>query len=191
MKPKILAFAGSSRKDSFNKKILKIASSAAALAGAEVTVIDLKDYPLPLFDQDLEASEGAPANALKLKKLFKEHAGLLIASPEYNSSVTPLLKNTIDWISRQSSDEKPLECFAGKTAAILSASPGGLGGLRGLVHLRAILGNIQVLVIPEQTAVSQAFQAFDENGKLKDIKVQSSVENIGSSLARILLKLQN
>ncbi len=155
-----------------------------------MTVIDLKDYSLPLFDQDLEAAEGIPDNSLKLKKLFKDHSGFLIASPEYNSSITPLLKNTIDWVSRQVGDEKPLECFAGKTAAILSASPGGLGGLRGLAHLRSILGNIQVLVIPEQTAVSQAFQAFDEKGNLTDSKVQFSVEKIGSTLTKILLKLQ-
>lgn len=190
MKPKILAFAGSVRKESFNKKVLNTAAAAAREAGAEVTVIDLKDYPLPLFDQDLEAEKGAPENSLKLKKLFKEHSALLIASPEYNSSITPLLKNTIDWVSRQTGDEKSLECFAGKTAAILSASPGGLGGLRGLVHLRAILGNIQVLVIPEQTAVSQASQAFDERGELKDSKVRASVAGVGAALVRILLKLK-
>lgn len=190
MKPKILAFAGSARKDSFNKKVLNAAAAAAREAGAEVKVIDLKDYPLPLFDQDLEAEKGAPENAAKLKKLFKEHSGLLIASPEYNSSITPLLKNTIDWVSRQTADEKPLECFSGKTAAILSASPGGLGGLRGLVHLRAVLGNIQVLVIPEQTAVSQASQAFDENGALKDPKNQASVTKVGAALAQILMKLK-
>lgn len=190
MKPKILAFAGSARKDSFNKKVLNAAAAAAREAGAEVKVIDLKDYPLPLFDQDLEAEKGAPENAVKLKKLFKEHSGLLIASPEYNSSITPLLKNTIDWVSRQTANEKPLECFAGKTAAILSASPGALGGLRGLVHLRAVLGNIQVLVIPEQTAVSQASQAFDENGALKDPKNHASVSKVGAALAQILMKLK-
>ena len=191
MKPKILAFAGSSRKDSFNKKILKIAAAAAEQAGAEVTSLDLKDYPLPLFDQDLELAEGAPANSLKLKKIFKEHTGLLIASSEYNSSITPLLKNTVDWVSRQTDEEKSLECFAGKTAAILSASPGALGGLRGLVHLRSILGNIQVLVIPDQASVPQASQGFDEKGNLKDSKHQSSVEKTGSSLAKVLLKLQS
>lgn len=190
MKPKILAFAGSARKDSFNKKALNIAAAAAREAGAEVKVIDLKDYPLPLFDQDLEAEKGAPENSLKLKKLFKKHSGLLIASPEYNSSITPLLKNTIDWVSRQAGDEKPLECFTGKTAAILSASPGGLGGLRGLVHLRSILGNIQVLVIPEQAALSQASLAFDEQGALKDPKNHASVSKIGTSLAQILIKLK-
>lgn len=189
MKPKILAFAGSARKESFNKKALDTAVKAARDAGAEVTLIDLKDFPLPLFDQDLE-EKGAPENCLKLKKLFKEHAGLLIACPEYNSSMTPLLKNTIDWISRPVPGEKSLECIAGKTAGLISASPGGLGGLRGLVHVRAILGNIQVLVIPEQASVSQAGSAFDEKGALKDPKTAASVSKVGETLAKILFKLQ-
>ena len=189
MKPKILSFAGSARQESFNKKLIKIAAEGAHKAGGEVTLIDLKDFTLPLFDQDLEAREGLPVNALKLKELFKAHQGLLIASPEYNSSVTPLLKNTIDWVSRQTPDEKPLECFSGKTAALVSASPGALGGLRGLVHLRAILGNIQVLVIPEQIAVSKAHEAFSADGSLKNADQQTAVENVGNRLAKLLLKI--
>ena len=190
MKPKILSFAGSAREQSFNKKLVRIAAEGARKAGAEVTLIDLRDFPLPIFDQDLEASEGLPAVALKLKELFKVHAGLLISAPEYNSSVTPLLKNTIDWVSRKVPEEKPLECFTGKTAALVSASPGALGGLRGLVHLRAILGNIQVLVIPEQIAVPKASEAFKDDGSLKDPDQQASVENVGSRLAKLLFKLQ-
>ncbi|KAF3887988.1 MULTISPECIES: NADPH-dependent FMN reductase [Nostocales] len=187
--PKILAFAGSTRTDSYNKKLVKIAATGARAAGAEVTYIDLRDLPLPLFDEDLEAQEGLPANARTLKDLFISHQGLLIASPEYNSSLTAVLKNAIDWVSRPSPDEAPLAAFAGKVAAIMSASPGGLGGLRGLVHLRAILGNIKVLVLPDQVALPKAYEAFDVDGNLKDSKQQESIEKLGENVANILFKL--
>src|SRR5437660_769473 len=141
MAAKILAFAGSAKKDSYNKKLVAIAVEGARAAGAEVTLIDLKDYPLPIMDEDLE-KEGTPANATKLKELFKAHDALLIASPEYNSSITPLLKNTIDWVSRPAPGEKPLAAYTGKVALLIAASPGGFGGLRGLVTVRSILGNI-------------------------------------------------
>src|SRR5215471_4093780 len=139
MKPRILAFAGSLRRESFNKKLVPIAVKGAREAGAEVTLIDLKDFPLPLFDQDLEAEQGMPQNGAKLKRLFIEHDGLLISSPEYNSSITGVLKNAIDWVSRPAPDEPSLVAFRGKVATLMSASPGALGGLRGLVHLRSIL----------------------------------------------------
>jgi NAD(P)H-dependent FMN reductase len=189
--PKILAFAGSTRTDSYNKKLVKIAADGAQAAGAEVTYIDLRDLPLPLFDEDLEAQEGMPANAQTLKNLFISHQGLLIASPEYNSSLTAVLKNAIDWVSRPAPDEPPLVAFAGKAAVIMSASPGGLGGLRGLVHLRSILGNIKVLVLPDQVAVPNAYAAFNDDGTLKEPKQQQSIEKLGESLANILFKLNS
>ncbi|AFY35807.1 NADPH-dependent FMN reductase [Calothrix sp. PCC 7507] len=187
--PKILAFAGSTRTDSYNKKLVKIAAAGAKAAGAEVTYIDLRDLPLPLYDQDLEDREGTPANAQAFKDLLISHQGLLIASPEYNSSITAVLKNAIDWASRPSPNEPPLAAFAGKVAAIMSASPGNLGGLRGLVHLRSILGNIQVLVLPAQIAVPQVYEALNIDGTLKDAKQQKSVEQLGESVATILVKL--
>ncbi|MBW4685327.1 MAG: NAD(P)H-dependent oxidoreductase [Komarekiella atlantica HA4396-MV6] len=187
--PKILAFAGSTRTDSYNKKLVKIAADGAKTAGAEVTYIDLRDLPLPLFDEDLEAQEGLPANARTFKDLLISHQGLLIASPEYNSSLTAVLKNAIDWASRPSPNEPPLAAFVDKVAAIMSASPGGLGGLRGLVHLRAILGNIKVLVLPDQVAVPKAYEAFNADGTLKDAKQQESIEKLGENVANILLKL--
>jgi chromate reductase, NAD(P)H dehydrogenase (quinone) len=187
--PKILAFAGSTRIDSYNKKLVKIAAAGAKAAGAEVTYIDLRDLPLPLFDEDLEAQEGLPANARTFKDLMISHQGLLIASPEYNSSLTAVLKNAIDWASRPAPNEAPLAAFAGKVASIMSASPGALGGLRGLVHLRSILGNIKVLVLPDQIAVSKAYEAFNSDGTLKDPKQQQSVEKLGDGLTKILLKL--
>ncbi len=186
---KILAFAGSTRKESFNKKLVKVAADGAREAGAEVTFVDLHDLPLPLYDGDLEAKDGIPENAIKLKKMMLEHQGLLIASPEYNSSISGVLKNTIDWISRPEPGEKPLACFDQKVAGLLSASPGALGGLRGLVHVRSILGNIKVTVIPDQVAVSKAHEAFNEDGAMKDEKQQQSVRNIGLQVANVAAKL--
>ncbi len=187
--PKILAFAGSTRTGSFNKKLVKTAAEGARAAGAEVTLIDLRDLPLPLYDGDLEEKEGLPANAVKLKELFLAHRGLLIAAPEYNSGITGVLKNAIDWVSRSAPGEAPLACFAGKTAALMSASPGALGGLRGLVQVRAILGNIGVLVLPGQVAVPRADGVFEPDGSLKDAKQRASVEKLGADLAAILIKL--
>ncbi|MEX2285719.1 MAG: NAD(P)H-dependent oxidoreductase, partial [Planctomycetaceae bacterium] len=163
---RILAFAGSLRKDSYNKRLVRIAAAGATAAGATVTLLDLRDFPLPLFDEDLEREQGLPENAANLKRLFIEHDGFLIASPEYNSSITGVLKNTIDWVSRRVEGEAPLVAYKGKTAALMSASPGALGGLRALVHVRAILGNIGVLVLPTQVAVPKAMEAFDADGKL-------------------------
>lgn len=188
--PKILAFAGSVRKESFNRKLIRLAIPAAERAGAQVTLIELADYPLPLFDQDLEAA-GTPENAKRLKQVFLEHDGLLIAAPEYNSSITPLLKNTIDWVSRSTSPGEPsVAAFRGKAAGLISASPSGLGGLRGLVHLRSILGNIQVVVIPEQATVPVANEAFDAAGALKEPSRLKAVEGVANALATLLAKLK-
>ena len=186
--PRILALAGSARRDSFNKKLVSIAAGGAKQAGADVTVIDLADYELPLFNQDLEAEKGLPAAAVALKKLFVEHHGLLLACPEYNSSITPLLKNTIDWVSRSAPGEPALSAYKGKVATLMSASPGALGGLRGLVHVRSILGNIGVVVLPEQVALPTAHQAIGEDGRLKDEKMQASIEGLGRNLAVVLKK---
>lgn len=188
--PKILAFAGSARMGSFNDAIVRIAAEGARQAGAEVTVINLRDYPLPIFDQDIEAARGLPANARALKRQFIAHDGLLIASPEYNSSFTPLLKNTIDWVSRSSDGDKGLAAYEGKVAALISASPGALGGLRGLVHLRAVLGNIGVLVLPEQRAISSVGNLLGPDGRLKEEKDNEALSTIGRRLAETLAKLK-
>ncbi len=189
-KPRILAFAGSTRMGSFNKKLVKIAASGAKAAGAEVTHLDLRDIPLPQYDQDFEDREGLPAHARKLKDLMLAHQGFLISSPEYNSSISGVLKNAIDWASRPVPGEGSLACFSGKTAVLMSASPGMLGGLRGLVTLRSILGNLGTLVLPDQIAVAKAGEVFNENGLLKNSKMEGSVKKLGADLTRILLKLQ-
>jgi NAD(P)H-dependent FMN reductase len=187
--PKILAFAGSTRTESWNKKLIKVAVEGARAAGADVTLIDLRDFPMPLYDGDLEAA-GFPDNARKLKLLFLDHSGLLISSPEYNSSVSGVLKNSIDWVSRSEPGEAPLACYTDKVAALLSASPGALGGLRGLVTLRSILGNIKVLVLPDQVSVMKAHEAFNPDGTLKDAKQAASVQKLGKTLTETLSKLR-
>lgn len=188
-KPKILAFAGSTRTESFNKKLVKIAASGAREAGADVTLIDLRDFQMPTYDEDLERQDGLPSNARKLKDLMLAHQGLLVSSPEYNSSISGVLKNTIDWTSRQSDGEIPLACFKDKVAGLMSASPGGLGGLRGLVHVRAILENIGVLVLPNQVAISKAHEAFNLDDTMKDTKQEQQIKQIGTNLTQMLLKL--
>ena len=187
---KILAFAGALRTGSFNKKLVKVAAEWARKAGAEVTYVDLKDYSLPVFDEDLERAESLPANGRKLKDLFLAHDALLISAPEYNSSISAVLKNTIDWVSRPAPNEKPLGCFDGKVAGLMSASPGALGGLRGLVTVRSILANIKVIVLPEQLAVMKSHEAFNEDGTLKDAKQQASAEGIGRRVAEVTAKLK-
>ena len=187
---RILAFAGSLRRDSYNKKLVKAAAKGAEAAGADVTLIDLTEYPLPVFNEDIESASGMPDEAKALKKLFLEHDALLISAPEYNSSITAALKNAIDWVSRtESKDEPMVAAFAGKTAALLAASPGGFGGLRGLVHVRAILENIQVTVLPDQIAVPKAHEAFNGDGTLKDDGLRKRVEGLGAKLAEVTAKL--
>ena len=187
---KILAFAGALREGSNNKKLVKVAIRGAEKAGAQVTYLDLRELNLPIFDEDLESAQGLPPGGRRFKDLMLAHDGLLISSPEYNSSISAALKNAIDWASRPAPGEKPLECFEGKVAALMSASPGALGGLRGLVTVRSILGNIRVTVLPDQVAVSKADQAFHEDGMMKDARQQESIENLGRILAQTIAKLK-
>jgi NAD(P)H-dependent FMN reductase len=189
--PKILAFSGSARKDSYNQRLVTIAAQGARQAGSSVTLVNLADYPMPIFHQDLEMAEGMPQAARKFKELLISHDGFLIASPEYNSAFSPLLKNAIDWASRREGDEAPLLAFRGKLAVIMAASPGALGGLRGLVFLRMLLGNIGITVLPEQLAIAQADKAFHEEGYLLDNSKQQTIINLGKNLAEHLQKLNN
>jgi NAD(P)H-dependent FMN reductase len=187
--PKILAFAGSMRTGSLNKKLIKVAIKGAEATGAQVTYLDLRDLALPLYDGDLEAASGIPAGARKFKDRLIANDGLLISSPEYNSSIPGVLKNAIDWASRPDGAEPGLKGFANKVVVLMSASPGALGGLRSLITVRAILGNLKMIVLPEQIAVSKAHEAFNPDGTMKDGKQQESIEGLGKRLAEFLTKL--
>lgn len=186
---KILAFAGSIREGSYNKKLVKIAALGAEKAGAQLTYLDLRDLPMPLFDEDFEAEHGLHPNARKFKDLLLSHHGFLISSPEYNSSISGVLKNAIDWASREVDGEKPLECFTNKVVVLMSASVGRLGGIRSLPEIRRILSNINCIVLPNQLALSFANDAFHSDGSLKDAKLQSAVTNLGAVLAQTVMRL--
>ncbi len=186
---RILGFSGSLRAGSFNSKLVAVALNGAKAAGAEARQINLRDYPLPVFDEDIESQSGPPENAKKLKELLKSHQGFVVACPEHNSSITAALKNMIDWVSRPAPGENSLECFAGKVYGLLAASPGALGGLRGLVTVRSILSNIGVIVLPDQIAVSKAHEAFESAGHLKDAAMQKRVEDLGAVVAKTAAKL--
>ena len=188
MKPNFVAFAGSLREGSYNKHLARAATRAATAAGASVTLIDLRDFPMPLYDQDMEMHDGLPEHARRFQELLKANHGFIISSPEYNSSTPGVLKNAIDWASRGKPPE-PLAAFRGKTAALTSASPGNLGGIRGLMTLRSILGNIGVFLLPDQLAVPRAHEAFAEDGNLKDAKQQAVLEHLMQELVRVTDRL--
>ncbi|WP_177136584.1 NADPH-dependent FMN reductase [Hydrogenophaga aromaticivorans] len=177
----LLVFAGSSRAQSWNRKLAKVAADTARAAGAQVTHLELADFDLPLYNGDLEA-RGFPRDAIRLKEIFHAHPAWLVVSPEYNGSYTGLLKNTIDWVSRPVKDD-PLwanggKPFAGKVVGMLSASPGALGGLRSLSHLAPLLMNLQCWVSPKQFALSKAGEAFDADGHLIAETARSSVQGV-------------
>ncbi|UCH25849.1 MAG: NAD(P)H-dependent oxidoreductase [Trueperaceae bacterium] len=160
-KPSILIFAGSNRAGSVNKKLARQTSSVAEQLGIDARLIDLKDYPMPLYDGDLEQEHGVPASAEAFAELIKEHDGVIIASPEYNGAFTPLLKNTIDWATRIDKG-----VLAGKMIGLMSATPGRGGGKRGLKLLHDWLANMRLSIIPEPFSLPQALQAFGEDGTL-------------------------
>jgi len=168
--PRILVFAGSIRTGSMNAQLAALAAKEFALAGADTTRISLLDYPMPLYDGDLESRSGPPEAAVMLKRMMQQHHGIFIASPEYNASVTPLLKNTLDWVSRvREGKEAPLAVYKDRAFALGGASNGGYGAMRSLMALRQILElGCGALVIPDQIAVARAGEAFDETDHFKD-----------------------
>jgi NAD(P)H-dependent FMN reductase len=183
--PKILVIPGSLRVGSFNARLAALAAKELTLLDAEVTRISLEDFPLPLYDPDDEMRGGPHGNALRLKQLFTAHQGVFIASPEYNGSVSPLLKNTIDWVSQaRERGDPPYAAFRHRTFAIASASTEFAGGQAGLMALRQILTlGCGALVLPEQVAVPHAAQAFDEMGNLSSIGLAAALR---SELARMV-----
>ncbi len=183
---KLLLISGSARKESYNGKLAAAAAKLAAAQGVETDLVAPADLRLPLYDGDLEEAEGLPAAVVALKARFVAADAVLFACPEYNSSITPLLKNLIDWVSRAGSDsEAPLAAYKGKVAGLISASPGALGGMRGLVTVRSILGNIGVLVVPTQFALSKAHEAFDTDGNLTSDHAGKSLEAVVSDVIRV------
>ncbi len=194
MAARILVFAGSARRDSLNKKLARAAAQYAREAGAEATFVDLDDYPIPLYHGDLEAASGMPENARKLRGIFLAHDALLVASPENNSSVTSLLKNTIDWLSRDVEDGKGdssgLAPWRGKVAGLMAASPGGFGGIRALPHLRQILAALGVTVLGTQVAVPRAHEAFAADGSVVDERVAKSVRSLAEAVAQAAQRLR-
>ena len=166
---KILVIPGSLRSGSHNVKLAAVGAYEFARAGAEVTRISLGDFPLPIYDGDLQARSGVPKNAVNLKRMIASHHGVLLVTPEYNSSVPPLVKNTIDWITRvQDANESRGQVFREKPFAIAAASESRLGGSRALSALRLILSACQATVIPGQLALSFADQAYDDMDRLKN-----------------------
>ncbi|MCX7305560.1 MAG: NAD(P)H-dependent oxidoreductase [Hyphomicrobiales bacterium] len=181
--PKVLVFAGSLRTGAFSIKTADAAMKELALQGADVTRISLGDYPLPLVDQDLEMEKGVPENAQKLARQIAAHDGLLIASPEYNASIPPLLKNAIDWVGRVRRDgARPFKPFEGKVAALCSSSDGNFAGMRGLYHLRAVLMACQVEVITPQCSVARAAEAFDDDGQFREERLRYQMETVCRTL---------
>lgn len=179
---RVLVFAGSARQASLNQQLARLGAEALRGAGAEATLIDLGDFPMPIYHGDLEAADGVPPKAIELGRLMQSHQGLMIASPENNASVSSLLKNTIDWLSRIR-EFNPLD---GKTAALMAASPGGFGGVRGLYHLRAILNTLGVEVLASQFLLPRAQQAFGADGQLIDPKQGEQLAKLAQRLVAAL-----
>jgi chromate reductase, NAD(P)H dehydrogenase (quinone) len=182
---RLLIVPGSARSGSLNKALAQVAAAAGRAAGAAVTLVDLRDFPLPVYDGDLEKRDGVPAPALELAGVFRTHAAVLFVSPENNASMSALLKNTLDWMSRLRGDDP----FAGRVAGLMAASPGALGGLRGLAHLRQTLQALNMLVITEQFALPRANQAFDTDGRLSDARQQESMTRVVQRLLHIAGRL--
>lgn len=190
-KPKILAFAGSLREHSYSKRVVKTAIEGAKKAGADVTFIDLRDYPMPIYNSDDHEKNGFDENALEFQKLLGESDGFLICSPEYNASIPGGLKNAIDWASRKSPDYDQIEVFKGKCAAIMTASPGAFGGIRCLNHLRAALTIMLVNVLPSEIAVSKVGSLFEGDAQeMSDEKMKHILHELGASLVDNIKKLR-
>jgi NAD(P)H-dependent FMN reductase len=188
--PKILAFAGSLRERSYNRRVLKIAVEGARTAGVSVDVLDLRDYPLPLYNADDVDRDGFHPNAIKLQELLSSYEGLLIASPEYNGSLPGGLKNAIDWASRASERFGTNQVFKGKCAAMITASPGSFGGIRCLGHMRGVLSIMGVNVLPSEIAVTFVAQKFaGESDTITDEKTKALLEDLGAALAHMLKRM--
>lgn len=185
---KIIALAGSLRSQSYNKQLVQQAAELAKAANADVQYVDLADFNIPLFSEDLEA-EGTPAGVNDLKALFAQSQGILLASPEYNGSISGVLKNALDWLSRPGNSDIG-SAFANKSVGLMAASPGPLGGIRGLNHAKDVMFNLGAMVIPGMVAVGNAYQAFDEQGNLNDETTAERLAQLANNVVA-LAKIRN
>lgn len=178
---KVLIFAGSTRQQSWNRKLARVTAEMARASGAEVTHLELSDFDVPMYNADLEA-QGTPADVMRLKQIFFEHPAWIVCTPEYNASYPALVKNTFDWISSPvKSDPAWTEGFKstrGKVVGVLSASPGALGGLRSQSHLVPLLLNLQCWVAPQNYALGRAADAFDAEGRLVNEAARKPIQAV-------------
>lgn len=186
--PRILVFAASTREGSFNRKLARVAAEMLQKLGAEFTWLDLRDYPMPIYDGDLEAAHGLPERAKAFKEVVRAHDALVIASPEYNGSFSALVKNSIDWASRPEHGGKAAEVFRGKTAVLLSASPGPGAGKRGLRHLREMLQMIGVEVMTQEVAIPKAADGFTAAGALARPEESARLGSLLAALAQSVIE---
>ncbi|MBL4697918.1 MAG: NAD(P)H-dependent oxidoreductase [Phycisphaerales bacterium] len=188
---KVAIISGSLRQGSFNTALARfVANNMASSEGFEIDEISLGDLDLPMFSEDLEA-KGMPAMVLELKDRLIAADAVLIASPEYNGSLSGALKNAIDWASRPREGEAPLACFKGKVGGLLAASPGAIGGLRGLRHVRQILTQLHMVVVPSEFALGVAHEAFDDAGNLKDERAATMAKGVGLAVVEMTKALQS
>lgn len=181
--PKILVFAGSVRSGAFSGRTADVAQKELAMQGAEVTRLSLGDYPLPIMDEDLEKEKGVPENALKLGRMIAAHDGVLIATPEYNGSIPPLLKNAVDWVSRIRRDgSRSFRPLSGKPAGLCSSSNGPFAGIRCINHLRAVLVRCQMEVVTPECSVPEGGDAFAEDGRFRDERLHQQMERLCRTL---------
>ena len=190
-KPKILAFAGSARRESLNKKLIRAAAEIAESEGAEVTVVDFAELELPLYELGYQTEHGVHENAVKFRELLHAHDGFVISTPEHNGSISALLKNALDWASRAGGDEPALACFDGKPCALMAASPGGLGGMRSLAVARMVLNGFRILLLPDQLAVGNAEKLFDESGTLTDNSTRKKLQAVMQKLVKTIRGLKS
>lgn len=192
--PRIVVVAGSRRREALSRRVAQACALAVRNAGAEVESIDLDDYPAPLYDGDLEADSGLPESVVRLQRLLHASDGLLVVNPEYNGSITPLLKNTLDWCSRPNPADPERsggKVYAGRAAAVVGSSPGALGGMRVLFHVRDILGYLGMQVIPQQLAVAKAGEAVGDDARLRDAAQQDMLDKLAVALVDSARRLRS
>ncbi|NMG01687.1 NADPH-dependent FMN reductase [Azoarcus taiwanensis] len=191
--PRIVVLAGSSRRDALSRRLAAACVAPLQAAGAEVDLLELSDYPAPLYNGDLEAESGLPEAIMQLQQILYACDGLLVVNPEYNGSITPLLKNTLDWCSRPNPADRERSggaVYAGRAAAVVGSSPGGLGGMRALFHVRDILGYLGMQVIPQQLAVGNAGSAIGDDGMLRDESQRKVLDKLATALADTARRLR-